>query len=262
MAADSSVVLITGAAGGLGQGLVEAFAAAGWRVAAGYHRTPCPRSDDVVWPVSLDVAAPERASEVVEGILARWGRLDALVNNAGVTADASVIRMSDEAWERVLEVNLKGAMACARAAVWPMVRQRDGHIINLCGVPGRDGGCLRTGLSARQPVVAMGLGRGIPARGTPGWAAWGLLSMGTMAPSCIAPLNRGLNRRRRGNEADPSGSTSSARRRRSPGARFFAALFRCVDIAGGFHNVEAARHHFELLTAFFERGRTRRFLTR
>ena len=236
---DSPVVLITGAASGLGQGLVEAFAAVGWRVAAGYHRTPCRRSDDVVRPVSLDVAAPERASEVVEEILARRGRLDALVNNAGFTADASVVRLWDKAWERVLDVNLKGAMACARAAGWPMIRQRDGHIIKLCGVPGRDGGCLRTGLSARQPVVALGLGRRIRARGTPGLAAWGLLSMRTMTPPCIAPVNRRSNRSRRREVADRSGSASSPRRLRE--AR--GALFRCVDIAGGSHTVEAARHH-------------------
>ena len=133
------MVLITGAAGGLGQGLVEAFAAAGWRVAAGYHRTPCPRSDDAVWPVALDVTAPERPPQVVEEILARWDRLDALVNSAGLTTDVSVARMSDEAWERVLDVNLKGAMACARAAVWPMIRQRDGHIINLSSFAARTG---------------------------------------------------------------------------------------------------------------------------
>lgn len=136
---DSSVVLITGAAGGLGRGLVEAFATAGWRVAAGFRRTACPRNDDTVWPVSLEVTAPERASQVIEEIVARWGRVDALVNNAGLTADASVLQMSDEAWQRVLDVNLKGAMACARAAVWPMIRQRDGHIINVSSFAARAG---------------------------------------------------------------------------------------------------------------------------
>lgn len=131
--------MITGAAGGLGRGLVEAFQEAGWRVAAGYHVTPLPPSDKRVWPVPLDVTARDQPATVVAAIVARWGRLDALVNNAGLTADGAFPRMSDEAWQRVLDVNLKGAMACARAAVWPMIRQRDGHLINLSSFAARSG---------------------------------------------------------------------------------------------------------------------------
>lgn len=139
MPASVPVVLITGAAGGLGQGLVEAFVEAGWRVAAGEHRTPCPPRTGQVWTVPLDVTVLERASQVVAGIVTRWGRLDALVNNAGVTADALVARMTDADWDRVVEVNLKGAMACARAAIWPMLRQRDGQIINISSFAARAG---------------------------------------------------------------------------------------------------------------------------
>ena len=133
------VVLITGAAGGLGQGLVGAFAADGWRVAAGYHAQPIALESNSVWPVALDVTVPGRPEQAVEEVLARWGRLDALVNNAGLTADAALPLLTDGGWDRVLMVNLKGAMACARAAVWPMIRQRNGHIVSVGSFSGRVG---------------------------------------------------------------------------------------------------------------------------
>lgn len=135
----NKVVLITGAAGGLGQALTGAFAAAGWRVAAGFHRTPIPATSDAVWPVALDVTEPERATQAVGAVVERWGRLDALVNNAGATADAAFFQIADADWDRVLAVNLKGAMACARAAVWPMIRQRSGHIVNVSSFAARAG---------------------------------------------------------------------------------------------------------------------------
>lgn len=133
------VVLITGAAGGLGQGLVEAFAAAGWYVAAGYHVRPVAVETVSVWPVALEVTEPGRPEQVVEAVLARWGRLDALVNNAGLTCDALVPGLTEADWDRVLAVNLRGAMACCRAAVWPMIRQRGGHIVNVGSFAGRAG---------------------------------------------------------------------------------------------------------------------------
>lgn len=135
----NKVVLITGAAGGLGQALTGAFAAAGWRVAAGFHRTPIAATSDAIWPVALDVTEPERAAQIVGAVVERWGRLDALVNNAGATADAAFFQIADAGWDRVLAVNLKGAMACARAAVWPMIRQRCGHIVNVSSFAARAG---------------------------------------------------------------------------------------------------------------------------
>jgi 3-oxoacyl-[acyl-carrier protein] reductase len=89
--------------------------------------------------VALDVTQPGQPERVVAEVLARWGRLDALVNNAGVTADALFLQLREAEWDRVLSVNLKGAMACARAAVWPMLRQRGGHIINIGSFAARGG---------------------------------------------------------------------------------------------------------------------------
>lgn len=134
-----SVVLLTGSAGGLGQGLIEAFTVAGWCVAAGQRRARPSSPGGRVWPVRLNVSDSQEPSAAVREVAARWGRLDVLVNNAGVTSDAPVLQLSDTAWDQVLDVNLKGAMACARAAARVMVGQQDGHIINISSFAGRVG---------------------------------------------------------------------------------------------------------------------------
>lgn len=140
MSPEAPVVLITGAAGGLGARLVAGFAGSGWRVAAGWHRTPIQHDGgDPVLPVPLDVTDPEAPDAAVAAVTERWGRLDALVNNAGVVADALVPRMSLDYWDAVLAVNLNGARRCAQAAARVMARQRDGHILNITSYGGRVG---------------------------------------------------------------------------------------------------------------------------
>jgi 3-oxoacyl-[acyl-carrier protein] reductase len=133
------VILITGAAGGLGQAVVEAFAAADWQVVAGWHQTPLSGQPANVFPTPLDVTAADSVSAAFAETLARFGRLDALINNAGIARDALVAQMSDDDWHRVLDVNLKGAFLCAQAALRPMLKQRDGHILNISSFGGRVG---------------------------------------------------------------------------------------------------------------------------
>lgn len=133
------VVWITGAAGGLGRGLVEAFTGAGWRVAAGYHVQPVKPQSERVLPVCLDVTRPGDPEHAVRTVLARWGRLDALVNNAGLTADALVPQLSEADWDQVLAVNLTGAWRCARAAAEALGAHGGGHIVNIGSFAGRAG---------------------------------------------------------------------------------------------------------------------------
>ncbi|MEW6303406.1 MAG: SDR family NAD(P)-dependent oxidoreductase [Verrucomicrobiota bacterium] len=137
--APQPVVLITGAAGGLGQALVYEFTAQGWRVAAGYHRHAPAASGDSVWPMPMDVTDRAQIASAVDGILAKWQRIDVLVNNAGVTADNPAWQMDESDWDRVLDVNLKGAFLCAQAVIRPMMKQRDGHIINISSFSARHG---------------------------------------------------------------------------------------------------------------------------
>jgi 3-oxoacyl-[acyl-carrier protein] reductase len=144
------VVLISGAAGGFGRTLVETFAAEGWRVAAGYHRAVFEPETEAVWPVALDVTRRESAEEAVGGVMARWGRIDALVNNAGITADHLIGQMREEDWDTVLDVNLKGTFLCSKAVLRPMLRQRNGHIINIGSYSGRAGQRGQTNYAAAK----------------------------------------------------------------------------------------------------------------
>ena len=138
-AAGAPVVLITGAAGGVGRGLLSAFLEAGWRIAAGWHREPLSPVPEPVLPVQLDVTSAADVARAVGQVLERFGRLDVLVNNAGVTADRPCWQITDGDWERVLAVNLRGPFLCARAVLPAMIGQRQGHILNMASFAARTG---------------------------------------------------------------------------------------------------------------------------
>ena len=136
--APKKVALITGANGGLGRALVNEFVAHGWQVVAG-ARAPVPLSHPQIVPVPLDVTNPEQIDQAIATTVERFQRLDLLINNAGLTADAPLAQLSEDDWDRVLDVNLNGAFRCARAVARQMLRQRDGHIINLSSHAARRG---------------------------------------------------------------------------------------------------------------------------
>jgi 3-oxoacyl-[acyl-carrier protein] reductase len=100
--------------------------------------------------VVADVAKREDADRLVEAAKERYGRLDLLVNNAGITRDGLLIRMKDDDWDRVMEVNLRGAFLMARAAAKLMVRQRSGRIINIASTAGAMGNPGQTNYSAAK----------------------------------------------------------------------------------------------------------------
>jgi 3-oxoacyl-[acyl-carrier protein] reductase len=81
--------------------------------------------------VVADAARREDAERLVEAARAQFGRLDVLVNNAGITRDAVLVRMKDDDWDRVMEINLRGAFLMTRAAGRVMMRQRSGRIVNI-----------------------------------------------------------------------------------------------------------------------------------
>jgi len=137
MSENRKVVLITGASGGLGQALIKTFVAENWQVIAAL-RSPI-QSQTNVHPLKMDVTLAADV-ECAFGETARlFGRLDALVNNAGLTLDAPLTQMSDEQWDQVLDVSLRGAFRCSKAAARQMIRQRDGHIINISSLGARRG---------------------------------------------------------------------------------------------------------------------------
>ena len=86
--------------------------------------------------LQFNVADTEETQAGIDRIIKESGRLDVLVNNAGITRDNLVVRMKEADWDQVLEVNLKGAYNCIRAAAKPMIKQRGGRIINISSVVG------------------------------------------------------------------------------------------------------------------------------
>ena len=136
---ERKVALVTGASGGLGGALCRQLAQEGWQVVAGARTGQVSVSHEFIIPAQLDVTDSLQVASVVGGALTRFGRIDLLVNNAGLTADAPCAQMTEGDWDRVLDVNLRGAFLCAKAVACPMARQRDGHIINISSFGARSG---------------------------------------------------------------------------------------------------------------------------
>jgi len=135
------VVVVTGAAAGIGRVTAEVFAREGARLAI------CdvnPEAGDAAAKAlgpeasfqKVDVADETAVSEWVDQVAKRYGRIDVLVNNAGVTRDALMLRMKGSDWDLVMNINLKGAFLCTKAAVRHMAQQRSGRIINIASVVG------------------------------------------------------------------------------------------------------------------------------
>lgn len=97
-----------------------------------------------------DVAEPDVAEALVKAATDSYGRLDIVVNNAGIVRDTLIARMTDEQWSEVLNVNLTGAFQLIRAATRPMMRQRSGRIINISSVVGRIGNAGQANYAASK----------------------------------------------------------------------------------------------------------------
>jgi len=140
------VALVTGASRGIGRAVALGLAEAGAKVALCSRSTP---TDDLAREIAslggeslsfaVDVSQANEVEPIFEAILARWERLDILVNNAGITRDTLLLRMKESDWDEVLQVNLKSAFLCTRAALKPMLKQRWGRIINISSVSGITG---------------------------------------------------------------------------------------------------------------------------
>ncbi len=140
-----SVALVTGAARGIGRAIALILARPGLTLylndialgeeAASTQREVSARGAQAKL-LEFNVADAGQVQEAVDAILKESGRLDLLVNNAGITRDNLILRMKEEEWDAVLAVNLKGAYNCIRAVSKAMVKQRFGRIINIASVVG------------------------------------------------------------------------------------------------------------------------------
>ena len=141
---ENKIALVTGAARGIGQAIALQLAADGADLALCDVKAEW--LDDTVAKVkalgrraeayAMDVANGAAVGEAVAKILADFGRIDVLVNNAGITRDTLLIRMTEEDWDAVLDINLKGAFLVTKAVVKSMMKQRSGAIVNIASVVG------------------------------------------------------------------------------------------------------------------------------
>jgi 3-oxoacyl-[acyl-carrier protein] reductase len=156
---DGRSAIVTGASGTLGRAITVVLAKSGANLTLNYLSNKAKAEETAELAeqygsqtllVQGDVRDPETATRVVEETINRFGKLDILVNNAGKTMDNLMIRMSDEEWDDVIEINLRSTFLFTRAALRPMLRQRYGRIITISSIDGLVGNAGQTNYSAAK----------------------------------------------------------------------------------------------------------------
>jgi NAD(P)-dependent dehydrogenase (short-subunit alcohol dehydrogenase family) len=130
MSAEQKVVIVTGASQGIGAGLVKSFREQNYRVVAN-SRSISPSDDPGILTVAGDISEPETARRVAEQALSRFGRIDSLVNNAGIFIGKRFTDYTDADFKNMLAVNLAGFFHITQASIPVMERQGAGHVVNI-----------------------------------------------------------------------------------------------------------------------------------
>ena len=178
--------LVTGGSRGIGRAVCLALAARGMRVAVNYAGNAAAAEEVVqaclqqgapdAFAVQADVSDAEQVRALVAAVSERWGGVDVLVNNAGITRDGLMMRMSEQDFDAVLATNLKGAFACMQAVMRPMMKQRWGRIVNMSSVVGLRGNLGQANYAASKAGL-IGMSKS---------AAKELASRGSTV-NCVAP---------------------------------------------------------------------------
>ena len=141
------IAVITGSARGIGKTIAISLAEAGANIVISDLNVEEGKATvgeieamgrEAIW-VQADVSKSNQANQLIESTLEKFGRLDILINNAGITRDNLLMRMSEDEWDSVIAVNLKGTYNCIRAATKIFMKQRTGRIINIASVVGQMG---------------------------------------------------------------------------------------------------------------------------
>jgi 3-oxoacyl-[acyl-carrier protein] reductase len=186
---EGKVALVTGASRGIGRAIAESLAAAGATTVVNYARSAEAAAAVVdrieaaggrAWAHGADVAEEEQVEAMVKAVLEREGRLDVLVNNAGITRDGLLMRMKTADWRSVIDLNLTGVFLCTRAVSRPMLKARSGRIVNITSVVGLMGNPGQANYSAAKAGV-IGLTRSTAAE----FASRGI-TVNAVAPGFIA----------------------------------------------------------------------------
>ncbi|MFO7773940.1 MAG: 3-oxoacyl-[acyl-carrier-protein] reductase [Dehalococcoidia bacterium] len=163
MELEGKVSLVTGASRGIGRAIAFKLASLGSKVAVNYVAIEAANkadADEVVESiirtggeaaaVEADVRDSEAVKAMVDQVTDKWGRVDILVNNAGINRDTLLLRMSDDAWDAVIETNLRGAYLCTKFAVKHMMRQQWGRVVSISSVVGRVGNAGQSNYAASK----------------------------------------------------------------------------------------------------------------
>ena len=159
---EKKVAVVTGASRGIGAEIARELAAAGMYVVINYCgseekaqelKTEIEQNGGEASIYKCDVSDNVACKEFIGNVIAEYGHLDVLVNNAGITRDGLLMRMSEEDFDKVLDTNLKGTFHTIRAALRQMIRQRSGRIINMASVVGVSGNAGQANYAASKAGV-------------------------------------------------------------------------------------------------------------
>ncbi len=159
---EGQTVIITGASRGIGKGIAEVFAQQGANIAFTYRS-----SDEKAKQLEKELSANgykvkgyksdasdfDAAQQLASDVLEEFGSIDVLVNNAGITKDGLLMRMSEEDYDKVMDVNMKSVFNMTKAVLRPMLKQRKGSIINMSSVVGVKGNAGQSNYSASKAAI-------------------------------------------------------------------------------------------------------------
>ncbi len=159
----SRIVVITGGSKGIGRQVAFKFAGESAKIIIVHYD---PDETDSDWTLNalsekgveaeshkVDVSSFEAVDVLFKEILSRFGRIDVLVNNAGITRDTLLMRMKEEDWDTVIRVNLKSVFNCTRAVIRAMIKQRGGRIVSISSVVGQTGNAGQVNYSASKAGI-------------------------------------------------------------------------------------------------------------
>ena len=161
MSFEGKVAIVTGAAQGIGRAIAETLAQVGADIVVA-DMDPGRAQEAVdaiskigrrVMNVKVNVADWNDVKNMADRVLKEWGKIDILVNNAGITRDGLLVRMKEEDWNLVLQVNLNGTFHCTKAVMQSMTKQRYGRIVNIASIVGAMGNAGQANYAASKAAV-------------------------------------------------------------------------------------------------------------